>query len=91
MEFTSRGRTWREVSREPYTRKDGSQTELITWQIKCAKCDEMVRISTPAVNFEKSNAWGATHCPAHKIKKGEIFEYWRAQKKANSQPGADLV
>jgi hypothetical protein len=89
MEFESRGRVWTEAGREPYTRVDGTETELIRWQIKCAKCDAMAEITTPATGYEKSKAWGAVHCNTHKMTQQQVMQRWNEQRKANKQKKAD--
>lgn len=95
MEHIHKGRTWIEVGREPYTRKDGTHTELTIWHTKCAKCDAMVEVTTPAGGVEKSKAFEAQHCNAHKLTRSEVFDRrrtaFKARKLADSQPGADLV
>lgn len=89
MEHTINGRTWVAVGREPYTRKDGTQTELIRWQIKCAKCETMVEITTPA-KFDTTKAFGSKHCPAHRLTQDDVMELRRnAQKAARLQKKAD--
>lgn len=70
--YAIKGRVWVQVRREPYTRKDGIETELMVWHTKCARCSETVEIKTPVVGFEKSNSFGIKHCPAHKLwRKGQ--------------------
>lgn len=94
MEHTHKGRTWRAVRREPYTRKDGGFTELIVWHTRCAMCEDMVEIKT-ATKFDTTKAFEMVHCTEHRLSLSEVFERARnakkAQKIASSQPGADLV
>lgn len=61
-----KGREWRCVGKEPYYRKNGDDTELLIWRIKCAKCDSPVHIKTPLHGFERSKAFLAKHCDLHK-------------------------
>jgi len=68
-----KGRLWQEVGREPYTRVDGTETELIRWRLACAKCGEGFEIKTTAwSNYRDSKAFGAVHCPMHKLTKAEV-------------------
>jgi hypothetical protein len=86
MQHTHKGRTWTEVRREPYTRKDGGAAELIVWHTKCAKCDAMVEIKT-STKFDTTKAFDMKNCEAHRRR----FVPTNARKLANMQPGADLV
>lgn len=83
-----KGRSWTCVGRVPYTRKDGSTTELMRWRIQCAKCEEMVDVTTPSTSFETSHSFDMKHCAAHKLTNEEIFALGRAQKRANKQKKA---
>jgi hypothetical protein len=94
MQHTHKGRTWTEVRREPYTRKDGGAAELIVWHTKCAKCNAMVEIKT-STKFDTTKAFERVHCSEHLLSVAEVFSRARnaqkARKLANTQPGADLV
>jgi hypothetical protein len=72
------GREWIEIGREPYRRRDGSTTELIVWACSCAieGCDGVVEIRTPVENYERSKAFGAKHCPLHKLSRVEAAQRW---------------
>lgn len=41
------GQAYVAVSREPYTRRDGSTTELVVWESLCARCGEPFTFKTP--------------------------------------------
>lgn len=78
-----KGRLWQEVGREPYTRADGTKTELIRWRSPCAKCGEGFDVTTPSEGaFWKSDAFGAIHCQAHKLTKEQVTARWQEAIKA---------
>lgn len=88
MEHTHKGRTWTATGREPYTRADGTATELIRWCTQCAKCDRLVEIRTP-LKYETTKAFGAKHCELHKMTQGEVRGLRRnAQENARRQKNA---
>lgn len=55
--------TWQ--SFKPYTRKDGTDTELSIWHSTCAICDEPFTVATPKAGNTK--AFYRKHCDDHKL------------------------
>lgn len=63
-EYARGGCLWRAVRLEPYTRKDGSETELATWRGACAVCGGPKFVKTPATcNLDGSSSFGLRRCP----------------------------
>ena len=62
------GMVWEMVGNEPYTRKDGSASELLIWRGCCQQCDERFEIKTSAtINLGKNASdFGRLHCDACK-------------------------
>jgi hypothetical protein len=81
-----KGRIWTEVGREPYTRRDGRQSEVIRWTSPCCHegCTAQVEILT-GVKFDKSQGFAAKHCPAHKLTREEVNARFRAGLRARKQ------
>lgn len=88
IEHAYKGRAWVLVGREPYTRKDGTVTELLRWQTPCAVCGTLFEIKT-SVAHETSKAFGAKHCAAHKLTQAQVTVLRNAGKAAK-KAGADL-
>lgn len=80
-EHAYNGRVWLLVGREPYTRKDGTATELLRWQTPCAVCASPVEIRTP-VAYDGTKAFGAKHCAAHKLTQTQVMRLGNAAKAA---------
>lgn len=73
-----KGRLWQEVGREPYTRVDGTETELIRWQSQCAKCEAPFVVTTPSEGaFWKSKSFEMVHCKAHRLTKAQVTARWQ--------------
>ena len=60
-----RGRVWKEVGTEPYTRKDGSGTVLRVWRSKCIDCEAPITCKTP-MDYGTSKAFGLCRCEEHR-------------------------
>lgn len=75
-----KGRLWLEIDRQPYTRRDGTTTELVVWAAQCCAdgCTEAVEVKTPVSGFSKSKAFDVKHCPAHKLTREQVNERFRA-------------
>lgn len=58
------------VGTAPYTRLDGTQTELALWEGRCRRCGSPFIIATPMITPEtfrlSSKAFGRCHCDIHK-------------------------
>lgn len=65
LEHVYRGRTFRQVGTEPYTRLDGSETQLIVWQAPCVACGAPFTVRTP-VAYDTTQAFGRARCDVHK-------------------------
>ncbi len=61
---TPDGRVFTWQSFKPYTRKDGTDTELSVWQASCAICGELFTVTTPKTGDTK--AFYRKHCDIHK-------------------------
>lgn len=59
------GRVFTWLAMKPYTRKDGTDTELSVWQSACAICDEPFTVATPKTGNTK--AFYRKHCDSHKL------------------------
>ncbi len=69
QEYLRRGRRWVVLGFEPYTRKDGAETELAVWQGCCVKCNGAFNVKSPrTLVLEYSNSFGAARCPACRAK-----------------------
>lgn len=55
--------TW--LAFKPYTRKDGTDTELSVWHSTCAICGEPFAVATPKTG--NSKAFYRKHCDSHKL------------------------
>jgi hypothetical protein len=90
VEHVVKGRVWREVGRQPHTRRDGSQTELIRWATPCRTCGALFEVTTPSKNFEKATSFTLVNCKAHRMTPMEASLLARkAQKTANEQKKAN--
>ncbi|OJU90984.1 MAG: hypothetical protein BGO13_08635 [Burkholderiales bacterium 66-5] len=64
-EYLRGGRVWRAVGFEPYTRKDGSETELAVWRGYCTKCNQAFEVKTPgATILDASGSFDRKRCRA---------------------------
>ncbi len=61
-EVTFKG--WLLVGQEPYTRRDGSGTQLAVWVRPCAECLGTAVAKTPVAGYETSKAFGRKRCAA---------------------------
>ena len=62
-EYVRTGRLWVATGIEPYTRKDGSQTELAVWKGHCKRCGGSFELKTPAAfALDKSSSFEVAHC-----------------------------
>lgn len=65
--YVRRGRMWTAVGFEPYTRKDGTETELAVWRGHCTRCNSAFLVKTPAVLLlDSSGSFDTARCPACK-------------------------
>lgn len=66
--ITPDGRIFSHTAVEPYTRKNGTQTELKIWEAKCSRqdCEKTFTVKTPAGGTADSKAFGRKHCDDHK-------------------------
>lgn len=58
----------------PYTRKDGTQTTLATWQGLCRQCGKPFEVTTPLPGtdgFTRTKAFGRVRCDAHKQQRAQ--------------------
>lgn len=88
-----KGRTWWLRGREPYTRKDGSATELLVWESLCQECLAPFTVRTPSEGaWQASSSFEAKHCSEHKLTASQSSRLGRAaakaQRKANKQKAA---
>lgn len=49
----------------PYTRTDGTKTQIKLWQSQCVKCSAPIFCKTP-MDESTSRAFGLKHCNEHK-------------------------
>lgn len=58
------------VGIKPYTRRDGSQTELLIWRSNCAKCGDSFECTSPAQseNFSPNRRCALHKRPGTKVK-----------------------
>lgn len=62
-------RLFRLVALVPYTRRDGSETELAVWEGACVVCGQPFTVSTPKPNPSGrviSKSFERTRCDEHK-------------------------
>lgn len=60
---TFKGRVWEAKGAEPYTRKDGTETELVVWQGLCTSCNGPMQVRTPRlVNLSATNVFYNKRC-----------------------------
>lgn len=73
--ITPDGRVFTHTATEPYTRKDGTQTNLDVWMGVCARqdCDKTFEVKTPAENTA-TKAFCRKHCDDHKATPSESFQ-----------------
>ncbi len=71
---TPDGRVFTWQSFKPYTRKDGTDTELSVWQSHCVICGESFTVATPKAGHSQS--FGRKHCEAHRLTKAEVSALW---------------
>ena len=63
QEYVRSGRRWLAVGFEPYTRKDGTETELAVWQGHCKACNKPFTVRTPAETYlASSGSFDAARC-----------------------------
>ena len=83
---TQDGRVFKWLTFEPYTRKDGTETELSVWESACAVCGAPFTVATPRTGASK--AFGRKHCDTHKLNKQEASALWsKAGKDAKAMKG----
>lgn len=71
---TKDGRVFYHLANVPYTRRDGSQTELAVWHSACVVCGASFTVTTPTEGrWPGSDSFGAKHCAAHKLTKAQVF------------------
>lgn len=69
QEYLRKGRLWVVAGFEPYTRKDGVETELALWSGTCVKCSEPFQVKSPrTLVLEYSGSFDAARCPACRAK-----------------------
>lgn len=68
------GRLFTWLAFKPYTRKDGTDTELSVWQSHCVICGESFTVATPKAG--RSQSFGRKHCEAHRLTKAEVSALW---------------
>lgn len=44
------GREYRMLGHESYIRRDGAESALLTWEVRCAECDRPFRLTTGLVS-----------------------------------------
>lgn len=71
---TPDSRVFKWLAFKPYTRKDGTDTELSIWQSACAICGEAFTVATPKDGTGK--AFCRKHCDSHKLTKEAITALW---------------
>jgi hypothetical protein len=71
---TDDGRIFKWLEFKPYTRKDGTGTELSIWGSTCAICGALFTVATPKAGDSK--AFGRKHCDAHKLTQQENAAQW---------------
>jgi hypothetical protein len=54
LQVTYRGQRYRRIAVEPYTRDDGSETRLATWESDCPVCGEPFTITTTRLHRLRS-------------------------------------
>lgn len=57
-------KSWTFMHHEPYTRKDGSETDLKVWRGACRVCGTPIFCKT---NWEKSHAFESKNCYMHRL------------------------
>lgn len=88
MEHIHNGRTWTLRGREPYTRKDGSRTELLVWETACAVCGGPFQVKTPAALWRLSQGFAQVHCEAHKLTRKQATARWLQSFRVKGQKNA---
>jgi len=68
------GRVFTWLAFKPYTRKDGTDTELSVWQSHCAICGAPFTVATPKAGHTQS--FYNKHCTDHKLSKAEATALW---------------
>lgn len=81
---TPDGRVFDPVGREPYQRKDGSDTELQVWESLCQVCAAPFVVRTP-VDFGTTQSFGAKHCVDHRLTPAQVLALGRAAQRAARQ------
>ena len=71
---TPDGRIFKWLEFKPYTRKDGTGTELSIWNSNCVICGTLFTVATPKAGDSK--AFGRKHCDTHKLTKHETAAQW---------------
>lgn len=76
------GREFTLCETRPYTRRDGTSTALEVWSTPCAHpcCTASLFVKVPAGSTQ-SKAFGAKHCPAHKLSRAECLTRAAAARK----------
>lgn len=75
------GRVFEWQHTKPYTRKDGSATELDVWASTCAHpgCETEFTVTVPLGSVpDYCKAFGTVHCKAHKLTAAEVTQRWAA-------------
>ena len=64
---------WLLAGQEPYTRRDGSDTQLAVWVRPCAECLGTAVAKTPVAGYETSKAFTRKRCTvcAEQARSGE--------------------
>ena len=74
---TRDGRLFSFTGAEPYTRRDGTETNLLCWRGLCLVCGAGFTVKTPP-DFDSSKAFGRKHCELHKLTPEQLQGLWTA-------------
>lgn len=78
-EYLRKGCIWRAVAIEPYTRKDGSETELAVWQGACVVCGGHKFVKTPVgAGLGNSSSFDLRRCSKCIAAQRRVPEQYRA-------------
>ncbi len=78
---TKDGRVFYWLCNIPYTRLNGTTTELAIWHSACTECGAPFTVSTPLSG--KSEAFGRKRCDTHKLTAAQVRDKWVAAVRAN--------